>query len=215
MCDSVQCELSEGNSCCSVPFPISEGTSLFPLCCSHLPQLALEGRAGEECGLFSPKVRHVKLSWFQPQESAWKFAASEEHPQCFYFCQISEVWFWLLLLQLPDGPMAQSFDFTQPITVPSHALVHCGFAVFIPVPFPETGRGSFPNHHEDDFGDEWSCVNCRKHTRVSSTAIRVFSKASFCCSGILAGLAQLVACLVNFLVQLLKVFSLLRHWWCY
>lgn len=50
-----------------------------------------------------------------------------------------------------------------------------------------------------------------KNMRVSSTAICVFSKAFFCCSGIIAALAQFVACLVNFLVQLLKVFSLLLH----
>lgn len=105
-------------------------------------------------------------------------------------------------------PMAQSFDFTQPIPVRSHALLHCVFAVFISVLFPQTGRRSFPNHREDDFGDEWSCVNCKKHTRVSSTAISVFSKAFFCCSGIIAALAL---ALVNFLVQLLKVFSLLVH----
>lgn len=43
---------------CNVPFPTSssEGTSLFPSCGSQFPQLGLEGRAGEECGLFFPRL---------------------------------------------------------------------------------------------------------------------------------------------------------------
>lgn len=53
-----------------------------------------------------------------------------------------------------------------------------------------------------------------RRTRVSSTEIHVFYKASFCSYGVLkstAALARFVACLVNFLLLLLKVFSLLLH----
>lgn len=212
MCDSL-CSVSWGKgntSCCTVPFPTSscEGTCLLPLCLSQFPQLGLEGRAGEECGLFFLKVRHVKLFWLQPQKVCCFWRASS------MFLFVPNLRVVILAAAAPWQPHGSELWFHSA----HRCLLPCLgplFAVFIPVLFPEMGRGSFPNHHEDDFGDEWSCVNCKKHAGVSSTAICVFSKASVCCSGVLAALAQLIACLVNFLLQLLKVCSLLLHWWCY
>lgn len=111
---------------CIVPFPASEGTSVFPLCCSWLPQPGLEGRAGEDRGLFSPRLdisNSPDSNQSQVHESLLLLNNILSVPVS---AKISEVWFWLL--QLPDGPMTQCFDFTQPITVPSHSLLHCGFA---------------------------------------------------------------------------------------
>lgn len=192
MCHSLQYELGEGKDLvlqCAIP-------SLWrhiPVSLVLLPILTAGVRGESRWGMwpFFPRLG-MSISLDSDHSKVYEFAASEWHPQCFYFCQILEVWFGLL--QLPDGPMAQGFDFTQPIAVPSHALLHCVFAVFISLLFPLMGRGRFPNH-EDDFGDEWSCVNCKKHRRVSSTAVCVFPKAFFLllwynscpCSSLLVG----------------------------
>lgn len=120
-----------------VPFPTcsSESTSLLPLCCSWFPELGFEGRAGEEPF---------------PQGQTCQALLTPTTVQCMEVCCVCitssvflflpEVWFWLL--QLPDGPMAQSFDFKQPIPVPSHALVHCVFADLYVCCYLKGGEGA-------------------------------------------------------------------------
>lgn len=198
----------------SQPPPASEGTSLLPSCLSQFPQLGLEGRAGEERGLFSQRLdmpssfdsSHSKVhESLLLLKSILDVSISARYQRCgFSFCSpLIPVW--------PHG--SELWPHSPSLSPPMPWSTFCSLHTCA---LPWNGERKLPNnHHEDDFGGEWSCVNCKKHTGVSSTAIRVFSKASFCCSGVLAALAQLVACLVNFLLQLLKVCSLLLHWWCY
>lgn len=106
----------------SQPPPASEGTSLLPSCLSRFPQLGLEGRAGEERGLFSQRLdmpssfdsNHSKVhESLLLLKSILDVSISARSQRCdFSFCR------------LMSDPMAQSFDLTQPITIPSHALVH-------------------------------------------------------------------------------------------
>lgn len=202
----------------SQPPPASEGTSLLPSCLSRFPQLGLEGRAGEERGLFSQRLERHKLGLCQ-------VLLIPATVKCMKVCCFQRASSMFLFLPDLRGVILASAD--SCLTPWLRALTSLSPSLSPPMPWstfcslhtcalPWNGERKLPNnHHEDDFGGEWSCVNCKKHTGVSSTAICVFSKACFCCSGVLAALAQLVACLVNFLLQLLKVCSLLLHWWCY
>lgn len=203
---------------CNVPLPtsISEGASLFALHRSRFPTAVVRGQSVWETWPFFQRLE---------KSSSLDSSHSKVHESLLLTNNILSVSisarsqrcdFWLL--QPHDGLVAPSFWF--------HSAHRCCLtclsplslsAAFILVLFPETGRRNFPNRHKDDFSNEWSCINCKKNTRVNSAAIRVFYKASFCSYGVLkrtAALAQF-ACLVNFLAELLEVFSLLLHWWCY
>lgn len=114
----------------SQPPPASEGTSLLPSCLSRFPQLGLEGRAGEERGLFSQRLERHKLGLCQ----VLLIPATVKCMKVCCFWRASSMFLFLPDLRgvilasaapwLMSDPMAQSFDLTQPITVPSHALVH-------------------------------------------------------------------------------------------
>lgn len=93
-------------SCCSVPFPTSPLKHIpVSLVLLLIPELGLEGRAGEQRGLFYPKpalltpttVKCIKVCCFWITSSVFLF--------------LPEVGFWLL--QLPGGPMLRVL--TQPM----------------------------------------------------------------------------------------------------
>lgn len=127
----------------SQPPPVSEGTSLLPLCLSRFPQLGLEGRAGEECGLFSQRL---------DMPSSFDSSHSKVHESLLLLKSILDV-------SISARYQRCGFSFCSPL-IPvwphgselwPHLAHHCPlpclgplFAVFIPVLFPEMGRGSFP-----------------------------------------------------------------------
>lgn len=211
MCDSLQCELSEGKGfmlqcvCHSQPAPLKA----HPCSPCAAPDSQSWGSRGEQVRNLFPKVRHAKLSWLQ--HSAVHGSLLRLHNILSVSVSARGV---ILAAAAPWWSHGSELWLHAAHPCPFPCLGPLCFCRFVCVLLPQRRRGSFPNHHEDDFGDEWSCVSFKKLRRVSSTAVCVFSKAFFCCSGIIAALAQF-ACLINFLVQLLKVFCLLLHWWCY
>lgn len=219
MCDSLQCKLSEQKNFVLLPCTIINLClwRCIPVCLASLliPSSGIRGDSVWETWSLSQRL---------DKSSSPDSSHSEAHGSLLLMLQITSSVFLLLpdlrgvimaaTLRWPDGSellMSLSPALSPPIP-------HCLYAVFVLVLFPETGRRSCPNRHKAGFSNEWSCINCKKNVRVSSTAIQVFYKASFCSYGVLkctAALAWFVACLVNFLLPLLKVFGLLLHWWCY
>lgn len=133
----------------SQPPPASEGTSLLPSCLSQFPQLGLEGRAGEERGLFSQRLERHKLGLCQ-------VLLIPATVKCMKVCCFQRASSMFLFLPDLRGVI---FSFCSPLTLVwphgselwPHSAHHCPlpclgplFAVFIPVLFPEMGRGSFP-----------------------------------------------------------------------
>lgn len=132
---SVQCELSEGKYFmlqCTIPNLLLrvKAHPCFPRVSPDSHSWGLEGRAGEERGLFSQRLERHKLGLCQvllipATVKCMKVCCFQRASSMFLF--LPDLRGVILASAAPwfmSDPMAQSFDLTQPITVPSHALVH-------------------------------------------------------------------------------------------